>query len=111
MAETFTWLPDDRPSGRHAQRISKVEFGEGYKQIAKDGLNTKKQTWPLSFDRDQEEIDEIEEFLDQEDAAPVGDDLEEGGGLDADDTGGQGDQCFFHEGTTESGGDFFFGGI
>ena len=68
MAETFTWLPDDRPSGRHAQRISKVEFGEGYKQIAKDGLNTKKQTWPLSFDRDQEEIDEIEEFLDNNEA-------------------------------------------
>ncbi|HOZ41622.1 MAG: hypothetical protein IPO05_04460 [Flavobacteriales bacterium] len=34
---------------------------------------------------------EIEEFLDQEDAAPVGDDLEEGGGLDADDTGGDSD--------------------
>jgi hypothetical protein len=31
---------------------------------------------------------EIEEFLDQEEATPVGDDLEEGGGLEADDDAG-----------------------
>lgn len=68
MAETFNWTPDDRPTGRFASRVSEVRFGDGYRQRGRDGINTKSQSWPLSFDRDEAEIDDIKDFLDRNEA-------------------------------------------
>jgi phage-related protein len=64
MSEVFTWLPDDGPVGDIRHRVRKVPFGDGYTQRIPDGLNTKEQRWPLTFNRDYLEIDAIESFLD-----------------------------------------------
>lgn len=68
MADVFNWVPDDKPSGQFDFRIKQVQFGDGYRQIAKDGLNTRLQKWQLSFDRDEAEIGAIQSFLDAHEA-------------------------------------------
>ena len=63
MTDTFTWIPDDGPSGEKNVRANILQFGDGYKQIIGDGLNTLEQSWSLTFNRDYSEIDAIEDFL------------------------------------------------
>lgn len=64
MADVFNWLPDDKPSGKFDHRVREVRFGDGYRQIAPDGLNAREQSWPLSFDRHETVIAAIQNFLD-----------------------------------------------
>lgn len=63
MTDVFNYLPDDKPNGSFEVRMREVQFGDGYKQISEDGLNALSQKWPLSFDRDQDTIALIEDFL------------------------------------------------
>lgn len=63
MAEVFTWVPDDGPGGQIDVRAGTLQFGDGYRQVIGDGLNTIEQTWPLSFNRAYTEIGAIATFL------------------------------------------------
>lgn len=63
MAEVFTWVPDDGPGGQKEVRVKTLRFGDGYRQLIGDGLNTLEQTWPLTFNRTYAEVDAIESFL------------------------------------------------
>ncbi|UAN43834.1 phage tail protein [Serratia sp. JSRIV001] len=47
--DTFTWRIQGQPEGSYAQRVRTAQFGDGYKQVAGNGLNIETQTWPLSF--------------------------------------------------------------
>ena len=47
--ETFKWRTQGQPEGTYAHRIHTAQFGDGYKQVAGDGLNPETQSWPLSF--------------------------------------------------------------
>ena len=42
MIEEFKWQTQlqDSPSGEFKHRVKQVEFGDGYKQVAGDGINT-----------------------------------------------------------------------
>lgn len=64
MADVFTWLPDDKPDADIQHRNRAVQFGDGYKQIAKDGLNANSQVWNLTFDRDEATVTAIAAFID-----------------------------------------------
>ena len=63
---TFTWQPAG--PGAHSDttlRTRDVQFGDGYGQSVRDGLNNKVQQWPLKFVGDRDTIKAIMNFLDQ----------------------------------------------
>lgn len=65
MAETFQWSP--RPGVRADITFRRLvaQFGDGYRQVASDGINNKVQSWPLTFVGDADRIAAIESFLDR----------------------------------------------
>lgn len=67
MLNTFTpaQAPDVGLSGSTKHRILESQFGDGYKQRAGDGINTKEKTYDLSWNNmPNDDIDDIIEFLD-----------------------------------------------
>lgn len=63
--EEFTWCPDNGADGEVTHRTLEAQFGDGYKQVAGDGINARSMVWNLTFGRDQEEIYLIKDFLDR----------------------------------------------
>jgi len=49
MTDTFNWPPLVGPAGAGTFRVRSNQFGDGYKQVVADGLNTESQSWPLTF--------------------------------------------------------------
>lgn len=64
MTDTFNFPYTTEPTGTVTLRTRSAQFGDGYKQTVADGLNTKVQSWPVSFDGDSSFIDPIVAFLD-----------------------------------------------
>lgn len=63
MAE-FTWLPDHKPKRSIVPRILKAQFGDGYTQRTRSGLNTMLETWTMNFTlKTRAKVREIEDFL------------------------------------------------
>lgn len=52
------------PQGATTYRVRTAQFGDGYSQRAKDGLNNVYDTWPLTFTGSEAEIAAIKAFLD-----------------------------------------------
>ncbi len=48
MAETFDFPVRMEPSGQVLHRMLKAPFGDGYTQVAPDGINTRTESWNLS---------------------------------------------------------------
>ncbi|MCP5854454.1 phage tail protein, partial [Klebsiella pneumoniae] len=48
MADTFTWCPYIEPTGSGTFRVRSAQFGNGYRQVAGDGINNEVQSWPLT---------------------------------------------------------------
>lgn len=65
--EEFKWRTQiqDSPSGEFKHRIKEVEFGDGYKQVAGDGINPESQTWPFSYMGLKDEVMHILKFIRQ----------------------------------------------
>jgi phage-related protein len=71
MPATFNWT-DQRQAGATGNnkfRVRKSQFGDGYKQLVKDGLNNKERKWPLSFKGDLDYLQPIIDFLDDHEGA------------------------------------------
>ena len=47
--QIFTWYPCTEPQGRIDHRTLSAKFGDGYAQIAADGIHSTTQSWPLCF--------------------------------------------------------------
>ncbi len=66
MADTFspglTLLTD--PVGTTTYRTLKAQFGDGYAQMAADGLNNRMDSWPLQFACTPSEMQAIKAFMD-----------------------------------------------
>jgi phage-related protein len=61
---TFTWTPDYPFTETSKPRVRKAEFGDGYEQRIRFGLNTDLKTYPLTFKaRDNTETAAIRAFL------------------------------------------------
>lgn len=48
MAEIFDFAVRAEPSGQRLYRTIKAPFGDGYTQVAPDGINTNQDSWNLS---------------------------------------------------------------
>jgi len=64
--ETFTW----RAAGSSAQgsvklRTRSAQFGDGYQQVAADGINNRTSSWPQKFVGSKTEILAIQDFIDR----------------------------------------------
>lgn len=57
------WCPRINASADVKFRTRKAEFGDGYTQVAGDGINSIKQEWALEFVGDETYIKEIKTFL------------------------------------------------
>lgn len=64
--DTFnpTLKPQDAPSGEKTPHLLEAVFGDGYRQIAQDGLNPLSAKWPLTFVGTEAEVAPIATFLD-----------------------------------------------
>lgn len=62
--QTFTWCPRVDPTGTVSFRTKSAKFGDGYEQIAQDGINNRTQTWPLTFLDTEPRARQIKGFLD-----------------------------------------------
>jgi len=63
--ETFTWCPRINASGDMTFNVRSIQFGDGYQQVAGNGLNTRSQNWNLTFTGTEAFIEEIKTFLDE----------------------------------------------
>ncbi|BBP76527.1 hypothetical protein PHLH7_26310 [Pseudomonas sp. Ost2] len=64
--ETFTWTPNNDPAATISFRTKSAKFGDGYEQRAQDGINSRSQSWPLTFSGKKDRIKEIMAFLDRQ---------------------------------------------
>lgn len=60
----FTWTPMTQPEGTVRLRVRRAQFGDGYSQLAGDGLNVKATDWNVTFEGTYAEVKAIEDFLD-----------------------------------------------
>jgi phage-related protein len=70
VAELFTWVPKIESAKETTYRVMRAQFGDGYRQQVKDGLNNAGRTWSLSFTGTAAYIDAIEAFLDTRGGEP-----------------------------------------
>ncbi len=63
MADQFTWCPLIEPTGTGTFRVRAAQFGDGYRQVAGDGINNLSESWPLTFKGTSAYITEILSFL------------------------------------------------
>ncbi|HEM6842560.1 phage tail protein [Providencia stuartii] len=65
MIEEFKWRmqTQETPTGEFTHRIKEVTFGDGYKQVAGDGINTESQSWPFTYTGMKEEVMPIFKFI------------------------------------------------
>lgn len=63
--ETFNWCARVNASGEIKFATRKAQFGDGYSQVAGDGINNRGQQWDLEFVGDQKTITAISDFLDR----------------------------------------------
>lgn len=69
MAEVFIWKQSPGAQGKMDMRVHEVKFGDGYQQVAKDGINNKVQSWPLTFEGNLAVVQPIFDFLDDKGGA------------------------------------------
>ncbi len=65
MLETFTFIPNTETSGQIKYRTNTAQFGDGYTQVAGDGINNRAQSWQLSFIECETQTLDIKAFLDR----------------------------------------------
>jgi phage-related protein len=61
---TFTYDPVTDPIGTTTYRTLKAQFGDGYSQVAADGINNVYDTWTLSFAGAYADVSPVKSFLD-----------------------------------------------
>ncbi|MWK56437.1 phage tail protein [Pseudomonas otitidis] len=63
--ETFTWCPQTSSSGTAQLKTRTAQFGDGYQQASGDGLNSKSQSWDLTFIGRESDMRALAAFLDR----------------------------------------------
>jgi phage-related protein len=61
---TFTYDPITDPVGTSTYRTLTAQFGDGYSQVAGDGINNVYDTWSLSFAGASADVAPVKSFLD-----------------------------------------------
>ncbi|MGU2416026.1 phage tail protein [Burkholderia cenocepacia] len=60
----FTWVPLVNPKGSTKFSVRTAQFGDGFRQDVADGINNKRDSWPLVFTGRSASIAPIKAFLD-----------------------------------------------
>jgi phage-related protein len=63
MTDTFTWRTRAGITGTETTSVISAQFGDGYKQIAANGINTSVESWNLTWTGKTEEVLAIRNFL------------------------------------------------
>ncbi len=63
MADSFTWSTQTDVVGTETARVRSAQFGDGYKQVANDGINNITQSWPLTYTGPSTDAFSIRDFL------------------------------------------------
>ncbi|VVP33336.1 phage tail protein [Pseudomonas fluorescens] len=63
--ETFTWCPRVEPTSSPEYRVRASKFGDGYEQVVGDGINSRVDSWPLTFVAREAVALQIKAFLDR----------------------------------------------
>ncbi len=61
--EEFTWPVQTKPTGTHMFSIRKTEFNDGYVQSAGNGINNHRQSWAITIDLPNPEMEQALDFL------------------------------------------------
>lgn len=61
--ETFTWATEAAADGEVTFGQRSTQFGDGYRQVAGDGLNNESQSWPVSHISLKPVAEEVAAFL------------------------------------------------
>jgi len=61
--DTFTWCVRIGPSGANTVATLQAQFGDGYKQVAGNGINTDAETWNLACNGDVATMKKVRDFL------------------------------------------------
>ena len=65
MAKLFRWHVERAPSATVKFRTVVAQFGDGYRQISADGINTKDETYSITINGDLKTAKEIMAFFDE----------------------------------------------
>lgn len=65
MALLFRWPVERAPSATIKYRTTVAQFGDGYKQVSSDGINTKDESYSITVNADLKTAKEIMKFFDQ----------------------------------------------
>ncbi len=60
----FTYCADANATGDSERLTRTAQFGDGYAQQAGDGINNKRDSWPLTFTKRKAEAEKIKQFFD-----------------------------------------------
>lgn len=61
----FTWKPDWNMKRSNKPNVNVVEFGDGYQQRQKGGINHNLKTYDVVFTGSEERINAIDDFLNE----------------------------------------------
>lgn len=63
MTERFSWRATGEPTGAVTFRRLTAQFGDGYRQVVGDGINTEVQSWPVTFAGGKQEMQAVAALL------------------------------------------------
>ena len=61
----FRWLPDADHTKSVEPKVRSAQFGDGYEQRMRPGINTTPDTWKLNFTMNTQDASAIDEFLEE----------------------------------------------
>lgn len=64
----FTWQPDWNMRRKNKPSVSAIEFGDGYEQRRKNGINHNLRTYDVTFSGVEDRIEAIANFLEEHNA-------------------------------------------
>lgn len=68
--QTWSWTPDYGLEKETTATVSKIQFGDGYSQRVRKGINTRQVVWSVTLtNRPSADVDAMETFLEQHDGA------------------------------------------
>jgi len=63
MTDTFTWKTQAQPSGTENDSVYSSQYGDGYKQVAENGINPIAESWNLTYAGRLDEVAAVRVFL------------------------------------------------
>ena len=61
--DTFTWCVRTGANEQISKSVYQAKFGDGYEQVAENGINSDQETWPLTCSGNLEDMRPVRAFL------------------------------------------------